>query len=295
MVSLGQEENPIIAIFPIQTEGIELKKSDQTSLSSFLGAAIIEGGVFRRVPSGELQKALRTKRNESHKLCYDSKCQIELGRELAASKSLATRVSKIGGSCWLISELFDLKTQASDTSAMVDCSCSTSGMMKSIRKVAAKLKAWRTGEEPEDIEVRKPHREKPARRGSSQEDDVRLFLNAFYDDFNQWDLASWLDKMLFPLEYFYNPTKAPFSGGFTRTSILQRYVRLRSRRGKPTIKWKGLRIRDLGNGYLRITIDSYRVFFDGSYDRAASKPKKLKLKKDPNAPLGFYVTSILDK
>jgi formylglycine-generating enzyme required for sulfatase activity len=143
--SAQAQDRPIVAVFRIEDKDSSIDKATLGKLTDYLGAAIAEGGVFRRVPPGDLVKALSAQTTESYKECYDQSCQIEIGREVAATKSLSTRILKLGSTCTVTAELYDLKTKATDVTAKESGPCGVDGLMASLDKVAATLRAWGSG------------------------------------------------------------------------------------------------------------------------------------------------------
>ncbi len=136
---------PIVAVFEIQAQRVGLEKDLIRSLTEYLGAAVSEGGVYRIVPPGNIRRALMEKTKESYKKCYDQKCQIELGRELAANKSLSTAILRFNKTCVVTCHMYDLKTQTSDVSAKAKGGCEEAGLMESIDKVASEIRTWGSG------------------------------------------------------------------------------------------------------------------------------------------------------
>jgi formylglycine-generating enzyme required for sulfatase activity len=140
------EERPIVAVFKIQDRGANLSTVLLESLTEYLAASIAEGGVLRVVPPTEIRRLLAEKKKESYRRCYDQKCQIELGRELSAGKSLSASILRFGESCTVTATLYDLKTQATDISAKARGPCSESGYTDSIDKVSSRIRDWASGE-----------------------------------------------------------------------------------------------------------------------------------------------------
>jgi hypothetical protein len=91
------------------------------------------------VPRDQLKKRLLEQKKMSYKQCYDQNCQIELGREMAAEKTLATQIIKIGSSCTVNASLYDLKKAAAETAASVKGKCDEDGLLASIDKVVGEL------------------------------------------------------------------------------------------------------------------------------------------------------------
>jgi formylglycine-generating enzyme required for sulfatase activity len=140
------DERPIVAVFRIQDRGANLNAVLVESLTEYLAASIAEGGVLRVVPTTDIRRLLAEKKRESYKSCYDQKCQIELGRELSAGKSLSASILRFGESCTVTATLYDLKTQATDISSKARGPCSESGYTDSIDRVSSKIRAWASGE-----------------------------------------------------------------------------------------------------------------------------------------------------
>ena len=139
-------ERPIVAVFRIQDKGADLNAGRLDSLSDYLAAAVAEGGVFRVVPPADIRRLLTEKKKESYKRCYDRTCQIELGRELSANKSLSASILRFGKSCTVMVSLYDLKTQTTDVSAKAKGSCAEGGLTDSIDSATARIRAWASGE-----------------------------------------------------------------------------------------------------------------------------------------------------
>jgi hypothetical protein len=133
---------PIVAVFDIEAKDISLPAKTLAKLRDYLEARLAAKGAFQLVPREEIRKRLMLKKKGSYKLCYDSACQIELGRELAAQKSLATRILKIDSdTCVVTTILFDLKKATSEQAATAEGGCSPKTLMTSISTVATKLTA----------------------------------------------------------------------------------------------------------------------------------------------------------
>ena len=61
---------------------------------------------------------MKEQKKETYKSCYDQSCQIEMGRELAAEKTLATWVLKVGETCQVTATLYDLKKGTTELAAI---------------------------------------------------------------------------------------------------------------------------------------------------------------------------------
>ena len=141
------EDRPIVAVFDMEDRGAGLSRDTLNNLTDYLAAMLTEGG-YQVIPRDQIRDRLKQQRKESYKECFDQSCQIELGKEMAAQKSLATKVLKIGKKCRVTGDLYDLKRAASERAATAGSGCSEDELLAAVEQVAAKL----TGE----------HVEKPA-------------------------------------------------------------------------------------------------------------------------------------
>jgi len=131
---------PIIAVFSLQAKGVPLEAEARERLSEYLAARLAATDAYQVVPRDAVKKRLLTQKTESYRDCYDSACQIELGKELAAQKSLATQVLKItADKCVVTATLYDLKKAASERGATAEGGCSVEALMGSINNVVGQL------------------------------------------------------------------------------------------------------------------------------------------------------------
>lgn len=135
--ALGAPAN-IVAVFDIETSGVALGKPALERLNIYLATKIAAAG-YQVVPRAELLKRLRDQKRASYKECYDQSCQIEIGRELAAQKSLSTKVLGLGKECVVTIALFDLKRSASERAADSSGPCDIGGLVRSIENAVQKL------------------------------------------------------------------------------------------------------------------------------------------------------------
>jgi hypothetical protein len=147
------EERPIVAVFDMEDRGAGLSKDTLNNLTDYLAAMLTEGG-YQVIPRDQIRDRLKQQRKESYKECFDQSCQIELGKEMAAQKSLATKVLKIGKKCRVTGDLYDLKRAASERAATAGSGCSEDELLAAVEEVAAKL----TGKKVEEV---KPPPEEP--------------------------------------------------------------------------------------------------------------------------------------
>lgn len=132
------EERPILAVFDMEDRGANLTKETLNNLTDYLAAMLTEGG-YQIIPRTQIRERLKQQQTESYKECFDQSCQIEMGKELAAQKSLSTKVLKIGKKCRVTGDLYDLKRAASEKAATAGSGCTEEELLAAVEEVAAKL------------------------------------------------------------------------------------------------------------------------------------------------------------
>jgi hypothetical protein len=130
---------PIIAVFDVETKGIQLAAHVVDSLSDYVASRLAESGKFQVVPRAQLKARLAEAKTESYKECYDESCQIALGREVAAQKTLATRIAKVGSQCMISLNVFDLGRATSETASTASGACTEDGLVASLGAAIEKL------------------------------------------------------------------------------------------------------------------------------------------------------------
>jgi TPR repeat protein len=139
MPNAALARQPIIAIFTIKAEGTRIKSSILDRLTAYLANQVTAKGAYQVVPRDQLLTKLREQKRISYKKCYEQSCQIQIGRELAASKSMATKIMRIGRRCIMTASIYNLKTSTQERAAAAKGKCDEDGMLKLIDDVIAKL------------------------------------------------------------------------------------------------------------------------------------------------------------
>ena len=115
--AVAQERAPIVAVFNVEVKGLQLAPDVRDRLSDYLSGRMAEGGRYQVVPRDKLKERLVQAKKSSYKECYAQSCQIELGQELAAQKTLSTQVMKLGSQCRVNATLYDLARATTENSA----------------------------------------------------------------------------------------------------------------------------------------------------------------------------------
>jgi hypothetical protein len=132
-------DGPIVALFDPQDKGSDLSPQTLENLADFLAARLAQGG-YQVVPRDQIRERLRAAQKESYKECYDQSCQIELGRELAAQKTLATKILRIGDKCQVTAELYDLRRATTELAATAEAVCQQeASLLEAVKSIAEQL------------------------------------------------------------------------------------------------------------------------------------------------------------
>lgn len=103
---------------------------------------VAERGV-RTIDRSAQERAFRDQiaalKNESHKACYDDSCQIELGKALAASHILRSKITRFGTKCVLNTELIDLKAEVAISAASARGDCAAEGFLRMSEELATNI------------------------------------------------------------------------------------------------------------------------------------------------------------
>jgi hypothetical protein len=132
------EEPPIVAVFDMEDRGSGLGRASLDNLTDYLAALLAEGG-HQVIPRSQIKERLKEQRKESYRQCFDQSCQVEMGRELAAQKSLSTQLMKIGSVCRVTASLYDLKKAATEKAATAGANCTENELLLAVEEVGRKL------------------------------------------------------------------------------------------------------------------------------------------------------------
>jgi hypothetical protein len=143
VVTSPAQAAPVIAVFEIEDSrsGQErLGDRKRSDLTSYLASLLADKGVYQLVPSTQLQSALRDVKKASYEACYDERCQIEIGKAVAAEKTVAVRILKVGSKCAVTASLFDLRKEATESSATEKTACGEEEIVRALEAIAETLR-----------------------------------------------------------------------------------------------------------------------------------------------------------
>lgn len=137
----AQAHRPVIAVFDVEVKRLDLSAGLLDGLGDHLATRLTETGHFQVVPRSMIKKRLSKQKSQSYKQCFEQSCQIELGRELAAEKTLSAQIVKFSKLCTVNLTLYDLKSAATESAASVRHGCDEEGLLTSFDKAVDKLVA----------------------------------------------------------------------------------------------------------------------------------------------------------
>ncbi len=133
--------HPVLAVFDVQDASGKMRAKALDQLTEYLAARLTQVTRFRILPRDQIHARLAQQKRGSYRKCYDESCQIELGKALAARKTLATKILKVGRRCAITSTMYDLQTETADISALVKTDCDADSLLDSMDRVARQLSA----------------------------------------------------------------------------------------------------------------------------------------------------------
>ncbi|MCA9554229.1 MAG: hypothetical protein KC933_29610, partial [Myxococcales bacterium] len=132
---------PVVLVFDVEDRSGRFEGPALDQLSDYLVARLGSTNRFRIVPRAQLQARLRDEKQETYKACYDEACQIEIGKALAAEKTLSTKLLRIGEQCATSVTLSDLRSETTDDSATVRTACGDDAVLDGIDRLVEALVA----------------------------------------------------------------------------------------------------------------------------------------------------------
>jgi len=122
----------VVAVFDVEAPGSSFKASVIDQLTDYIAVRVTDVIGFSVVPRNQIKSMMKEEKSKGYGACYDEKCQIELGKAVAATSSLATKLLQVGNKCAITMTLFDLKTETGNLAATARTSCSEDALMDGI-------------------------------------------------------------------------------------------------------------------------------------------------------------------
>lgn len=135
----ARAERKVIAVFDIQAKGVPLDPDVLDRLRDYVATKVAATGNYSVVPAAEIKQALARAKSESYKSCYDESCQIEIGKEVAAEKSMSITLLKLGSQCAVALSVYDLARASTDSAASEEGGCTEDGIIDSLKRALPKV------------------------------------------------------------------------------------------------------------------------------------------------------------
>lgn len=128
----------VLAVFDLEDVGQNLGAGESDQLTAFFSVQLAILG-YKVVPRAQLREQLSSEKQESYKSCYDESCQIELGKAVAAQKSVMTKMLKMGSTCAFTATLYDLRSETTEHAASVETRCNQEERFAGLKQLAREL------------------------------------------------------------------------------------------------------------------------------------------------------------
>ena len=141
--SMKAGPKPVVAVFDIQDTRKKrgLSVQEKADLTAYLITLLTNTSRYASVPKADLKAALSAQKAQSYDACYDESCQIEIGKEVAAEKSLSTRISKFGQKCIVAMTMYDLRKSATENAVQDRVRCDPDSLIAAFEKLVPQLAA----------------------------------------------------------------------------------------------------------------------------------------------------------
>jgi hypothetical protein len=129
----------VLAVFDIQDASGRFPPRSVVQLTEYLSARLAESGSFRVIPREQLRQRLVKEKTGSYRECFEQTCQIELGKAIAAEKTLATKILHVGDYCAMTATLLDLRSETAEKGASVRTTCTENALMDGMDQIVGQL------------------------------------------------------------------------------------------------------------------------------------------------------------
>lgn len=137
----GPKTRTIVAVFDLEDEGSGFDSATIEALSNYLATRVALSAGYSLVPRSDLRQLIVEQKAESYRECYDEACRIELGRALAAQKSLSPKLIRAGETCVVGIVLYDLAQEIAERATTVRESCSEESLLDAIDRAVQDIDA----------------------------------------------------------------------------------------------------------------------------------------------------------
>lgn len=128
----------MLAVFDLEDVAKCLLRGEADQLTEYFTVQLAALG-YKIVPRSQIRAQLSDAKAESYKSCYDYSCQIDLGKAVAAEKSLALKLLKVGSQCAITATLYDLRTETTERAASVKTTCEQDSLFRGLEDLAERI------------------------------------------------------------------------------------------------------------------------------------------------------------
>lgn len=130
---------PVVAVFDLHDAAGLLQPAEREQLTAYLATRLAEARKGRVVPREQIRQRLTDEKREGHRPCYEERCQIALGKALAAEKSLSSTLMRVGERCALTLNLYDLESETAERGASVKADCRLEALLEAVEEAVERL------------------------------------------------------------------------------------------------------------------------------------------------------------
>lgn len=146
------QDKPILAVMEIEDKTGKFKRKDLEAATEVLSALLAASGKYAVVDkSRQAEKrtaVMRRLRRESYAPCYDDKCKVELGRELAADTLLSCVIVGLGKQCTFACNALLLEKAVVEEAVALEFGCRTEEFYAVLRTATIAVQKKRPPGEP---------------------------------------------------------------------------------------------------------------------------------------------------
>lgn len=160
------EDKLKLAVMEIVDTNGTMQKSVLSDATEYLRVAMTSTGKFILIPKERQENAIKKLKRESWQECNDRNCRIPLGQALSADTMLTTKISRIGSTFIIVSQLIDLESESAAIAERKKYDGSEDSLLEALDYIAAQLtkKYVAAHEKEEKIRQEEMRREAEERR-----------------------------------------------------------------------------------------------------------------------------------
>lgn len=166
-----EEDKLKLAVMEIVDTSGTMQKNVLSDATEYLRVAMTSTGKFILIPKERQDNAIKKLKRESWQECNDRNCRIPLGQALSADTMLTAKISRIGSTFIITSQLIDLASESAAIGERTKYDGSEDSLVEALDYIAAQLtkKYTATLEKEAKIRQEEMRREAEERRRAEVE------------------------------------------------------------------------------------------------------------------------------